>query len=398
MRSRIVAGALLLASLPARAEVAEVADFAIVASEPSIDDLVFARQVLPASRPAGDASAVAASRVVYLNRRGVTLSPGHNDARTNHSTLVKQATTIPPWTVGDTMWTETVACIRELFSPFNIAIVEHDPGAAVQHIEAVFAASPTQLGLASNYAGISPFMRDCGTIENSIVLTFTSVLPPDARAVCEIQAQEIAHSFGLDHVLLPADPMSYLAYDGNRMFQNQLASCGEKTARACGLDGSVCTQQQNSVSMLRARLGMRSAPNDVTPPTVRIISPAPGATVDAGFTIAATATDDFGVRIASLYIDGVASGSSLAPYTFATPANLAPGTHTFRVEVTDGKHTTSTELTVTVERGAPGSDGDADAGGCSTTPTTPPLLASAWALAWVLRRRRPVLQRARAQR
>src|SRR5687768_3166840 len=52
--------------VPART--ANIGEF--VASERTVDDIRFARQLLPSS---GNISAVALSRVIYLNRAGVTL-------------------------------------------------------------------------------------------------------------------------------------------------------------------------------------------------------------------------------------------------------------------------------------------------------------------------------------
>jgi hypothetical protein len=226
----------------------------IVGTKPNQDDLVFGRQVLP---PQGPQHAVAQSRVIYLNKNGVTLLPGNNDSRTNRSTIASQQTQIPAWNVSATTWNATVACVREIFAPFDVQVVETDPG-NVPHIEAVFGGSPTQLGMPNNVAGVSPFTTDCSIIENSIVFTFTNVIPADARLACEIQAQEIAHSFGLDHELLASDPMTYLDYNGNRSFKNQAASCGEDVQRPCGINGSVCRNNQNSVTLLNERLGINT--------------------------------------------------------------------------------------------------------------------------------------------
>src|SRR5262249_52971328 len=91
------------------------------------------------------------------------------------------------------------------------------------------------------------------------VFTFTDVLPDDAQTVCEVMAQEIAHSFGLDHEMLPSDPMTYLDYDGDRTFKDEMASCGEYSDRMCGINGTMCRQRQNSVALLKQRLGARGS-------------------------------------------------------------------------------------------------------------------------------------------
>lgn len=373
----------------------------IVVGPATIDDLRFARQVLPPiAPPAGGTAALAQSRVIYLNKDGVTLTPGTNDARTNRSSIVTQTTTIAPWSVSPTTWSATVACMRDVFAAWDVTIVEADPG-NVPHIEAVFAGSPTQLGLDPTVAGISPFTTDCAVIESSIVFTFTQVLPADARLACEIMAQEVAHSYGLDHELLAPDPLSYLAYDGNRSFQNQAAACGETTARPCGIGGSACRPDQNSVALLTERLGLRK--DDTIPPTANIVSPGHNATVPPGFSVYADVADNLIVATAMLYIDGTLTNTlTSGPFTFTTPSTLAEGSHRLRIDVSDGANVApSQEITVTVKLGAspplppPGAAGNGSyalgapdvGGGCSTGGGRASLLLGL-ALVGLLRRRR----------
>ena len=339
----------------------------VVVGPETADGFQLARQVLPASAPAAaegstPASALAVSRVVYLNKNGVTLSPGVNDSRINRSTIATQPTTIPPWTVNAATWAATVSCMREIFSPFDITIVDIDPG-TTPHIEAVFGGSPTQFGMANNIAGLSPFTADCSTVENSIVFTFTTVTGSDPRLVCEIQAQEVAHSYGLDHVLLASDLMTYLPFTGRRWFQNQNASCGEDKQRPCGLNGSVCRGDQNSVSMLIERVGLKSQAGDTVAPTVTITSPKDGATVPLAFDVSFTAADNAKVTMASLYVDGVPSGTAvLAPFKIPTP-KLSEGQHKLRIVATDGKNEKAQEITVNAVKDADPDEGTS--GGCT---------------------------------
>lgn len=375
-----------------------------VAGPATIDDLRFARQVLPpVDMPPPGASALALSKTVYLNKNGVTLQPGTNDARTNRSSIATQTTTIAPWTVSATTWAATVTCMKDLFSAYDINIVEQDPGTTVPHIEAVFGGAPGQLGMDNNVAGVSPFTTNCGIIENSIVFTFTDVIPADARLACEIMAQEVAHSYGLDHELLASDPMTYLNYSGNRSFQNQTASCGESTARPCGIGGSTCRTNQNSVALLTERLGRKGG--DTVPPTANISSPSAGATVPPGFDVYANANDNAVVTNARLFIDGTMSAEmSSGPFKFTTSATLAEGLHRLKIEVTDGVNVVQTqEITVTVKKGATpptppgtGTPGDTTGGtdeitgGCSTGGSAGggSLLGLGLALIGLVRRRR----------
>ncbi len=379
----VLAGAAsLVPSLAAAEHTVQPAGFAgsydFVTTSPDINDLSFARQVIPptSSTTNGTSAVLAQSKTIYLNHNGVTLSPGNNDSRTNRSTIASQQTTLGAWNTDAGTWSATVACMRELFQPFNVTVTDVEPPATTNYIEAVFGGSPQQLGLPSNVAGVSPFTTDCSIIENSIVFTFTDVLPNDARQNCEIMAQEIAHSYGLDHELLASDPMTYLNYNGNRSFKDQTAQCGESTARPCGINGNTCRADQNSVALLKERLGTNGTPGDSVAPTVGITSPSNNATVPPGFTVKFDANDNVGVQMATLYIDGNAAGSVLGneTYQFLTSSTLPDGVHKVRVDVTDGVNAQSTEITVTVRVGAapPGSGNDGDVqsgdltGGCST--------------------------------
>jgi len=370
-----VLGALLLVPAVASAEgrqlylnaAGEAQDLEFV-GEARADGLVMARQVLPASeRPiVGDFSdgpnlAVAQSRIIYMNKNGVTLAPGNNDSRTNKSTIVTQTTTFAAWNVTAANWATTMSCMRDLFSRFDVQIVDTDPG-NVPHMEAVFGGSPTQAGMPSNVAGVSPFTTDCSVIENSIVFTFTGAFQFTPREACEIMAQEVAHSYGLDHELLASDPMTYLQYNGNRAFQDMTASCGESTARNCGINGSVCRANQNSVTLLKERIGNAG---DLVAPTMNWASPSDGATVPPGFEVKASGTDNVAVTGAVLKIDGAQTDTQTGagPYTFVTSATLPEGMHTVIVEVSDGKNIKSETRTVTVKKGAPPPDGSGSGSG-----------------------------------
>jgi hypothetical protein len=167
----------------------------------------------------------------------------------------------------------------------------------------------------------------------------------------------------------------------------------------------VCRANQNSVQLLYARVGKA----DLVAPTLAITSPADGATVEPGFSVEATASDDVGVTMTTFSIDGQPAGmdATAGPYTFPTDPALAEGPHTLRVEATDGHNTQAQSITVIVAVTPTGSDsgsatgsdsgGDTGAGdgtvhgGCSTTGGSGGALLVGLALC--LRRRRRALAR-----
>ncbi|HUS32815.1 MAG TPA: Ig-like domain-containing protein [Kofleriaceae bacterium] len=330
---------------------------------------ILARQVIPSppTTSGTTSTALAQSKIVYLNKNGVTLQPGDNDSRTNKSTIVTQAVSLPAWNVTATNWQQTVSCMKDLFSRFDVTITDVDPG-NVPHMEAVFGGSPTQVGMDANTAGVSPFTLDCVVIENSIVFTFTGAFQMTPREACEVMAQEVAHSYGLDHQLLASDPMTYLDYTGNRAFQDQTSQCGEYSARQCGINGSVCRTNQNSVSLLKERLGTKGG--DAIAPQMSWTSPANNATVPPGFEVHAQGSDNIAVKGAAIKIDGMQTDSKTGagPFVFTTPMTLAEGVHTVVIEISDGINVKSETRTYTVKKGAappsdPGSGGTGEGTG-----------------------------------
>lgn len=248
LRRSVIAASLAVLGGAARAEPADTYPWVLDSPAGGIE---FVRQVLPAEASAGE---LALTRTIYLNRRGATLMPGRNDSQANTSSIVARPTQVRGWNASAADWAATVACMKEMWSRFDVAITDVDPG-STPHIEALFGRAPSDIGLSDNIGGISPFTANCSVVERSIVFAFTDNLAPRPRAICEVMSQEIAHSYGLDHELLASDPMTYLPYSGNRAFQDRDAPCGESTARPCGISGFTCRATQNSIQLLLARLG-----------------------------------------------------------------------------------------------------------------------------------------------
>jgi hypothetical protein len=250
---------LVLLLLPS---VASAAPFEIKTFDGTIE---LAREVVAA----GSTGPHAISRTIYLNRHGGMLRPGASDSRTDTSSLVAAPTELPGWDIDDATWAATVACMHEIWEPFDVALTETDPG-GTPHIEARFGGTPAAIGMPPKIGGVAPMAIDCGIVENAIVFTFPVNLHEDPRTVCEVMAQEIGHAYGLDHELEAADPMTYLSYPGERTFQDTTAACGETTARPCGIGGHTCRADQNSVRILRERLG---EPPTALPPSDAPIDP-----------------------------------------------------------------------------------------------------------------------------
>ncbi|HET9987295.1 MAG TPA: M4 family metallopeptidase [Kofleriaceae bacterium] len=106
---------------------------------------------------------------------------------------------------------------------------------------------------------------------------------------------------------------------------------------------------KTAVSLAWATVGVGSAPTDTVPPTVHITSPMTGTSVQPGFQVAATATDDQGVLRVDFSVDGVVvNATTTAPYMFTTAATLAPGSHVIAATAYDAVNHASDSVTVTI--------------------------------------------------
>jgi uncharacterized protein (TIGR03382 family) len=421
-RARLLAlGSALLA--PAAAAASPVTETA-AAERPLVqvtrpDGVILARQIV--ERPAGDlvetagTQEVAASLYIYLNKNGATLSPGgNNNSGTNVSTIVPSTRNFPAWNVSPADWAIVVTATQEMFAPFNVIVSDVAPPPGTRHIESLFGGTAADALPAAQVPppnqgvilGVSPFTTDCSIIEDSIVFTFAASavqVGQSMREIAEIAAQEIAHSFGLDHVLNASDPMTYLPYNGNRSFKAGAVSCGEDQPRQCGLvlqGFPACRPNQDSVALLTERLGPGGLPTDTTPPTVSINAPRDNDIVPPGFDVYAAANDNIAVTSVELYIDDLLIDSATStPYTFSTPTSLALGGHEVTIIATDGQQQAIQTINVIVDDDAdpvdpppPGGNGDDGdnvvIGGCSAGGGGGAGLFLAFALIGLVRRRR----------
>jgi hypothetical protein len=213
------------------------------------------------TRPGGDDP----SRIIYLNREGAALRAGADDAKLNHSSIVKNsgrgAVDIPPFAGTPKAWDTFVQCTREKFAPFAVSIVDRRPIEG-SYIMAVVGGKAQELGLEESHAagedhdhevtGLAPFNGK--SIANAVVLIFAHSLREDPRRMCETGAMEIAHAYGLDHSRSCKELMSYMTPCGPRSFTNADLACGEHADRAC--EGGRPTQ--NSYVRLLEAIGSPS--------------------------------------------------------------------------------------------------------------------------------------------
>ena len=344
--------------------------FAIVALLASTAAADRPRTVVVA-RPNTDVNpAAVSSNVIFLDRcaNNCNIVSGSDDSRTDRSSIGSGL--LQAFNCGDTVWQQVVSCMKDVFSPYNVTITDVDPGTAT-HLEIKIAGSPGNIGLPNGVGGIAT--QTCSSYQsNALVFDFGNVWGCDVNEICSTAAQEIAHTWSLDHVTDRTDPMTYFAYSGVRYYHDGVvcgSDCTDSSGRVCSVGTSGCrgpfgeacntnmehtchcssTSAQNDNMFI---LGLFGAGNP-TPPTVTITKPANGASVAPGFAIDSTVTSPYGVTMAELRVDGtLVTTATTLPYVFNAPMTLAPGTHTVEVTGYD-VHSVTGKASVTVLIGMP---------------------------------------------
>ncbi|MCI0583267.1 MAG: hypothetical protein L0227_10330, partial [Chloroflexi bacterium] len=92
------------------------------------------------------------SRIIYLNRcvGGCTITGGEtNNAVTNESTIPMGnpggVYNITEFSHDDATWNAVLACVQDVYSPFDVEVTDVDPG-AVTHHEVISAGLGEQIG------------------------------------------------------------------------------------------------------------------------------------------------------------------------------------------------------------------------------------------------------------
>ena len=310
--------------------------------------------------------------VLFLNRcaGGCTITKGAiNDAKSNISQIPDgpgTEFTVSEFAWGDDEWNAILHCVREVYSPYAVEVVDVEPTGGIAYNEAIVAGSDHEIGV--NAGGIAPVTSDCSPYSFVISFTFANQFGPGGRVnrLCAVAAQESGHSFGLDHTYAfldgssgCRDPMSYRGdCGGQKFFRNDLAICGEFSAR----QSCRCGTTQKSHLKLLTVLG---AGTPITrPPEVTVKQPADGAAIASGQVVIATASAQRGIRTVELWLNGYLWGSALgakwgangqpeADYGIALPAEVPDGIIDVVIKAKDDIDVTTTAPTITVTKGAP---------------------------------------------
>ncbi len=329
----------------------------------SAENVILGRWGYHFTQPKGITSA-ADTHLLFLNpcTGGCTVHSGSTDNRTDTSDIAQSTITLSAFNQGDTVWQGVMSCARDTFSRFNVTVTDVDPG-STPHMEVMVAGVATELlgSQGNGVGGIADFpcqsIGSCDSfMPNALVFAFANdpYYSGDPDNICSTVAQEIAHTWALDHVVDASDPMTYNQYSGIRQYHDN-ETCGSDCFNGTSPFGLTCTGSggqathtcalggatQNEVQVILALFG--SSVPDTQPPAVMITSPTNGSTVVPGFTVTATITDNVTVVSGEMKLDGTSLGKIGGPtFTWTTNKMLAPGNHHIDVIGTDGAGNTTT--------------------------------------------------------
>jgi MYXO-CTERM domain-containing protein len=256
----------------------------------------------------------------------------------------------------------------EDWAPFNVSVTDTRPASGDYTMNMTGPTNPFGGGV----LGIAPLDCNDSQTHNNITYAFHSANDQFSSSTqATTIGQEVAHSYGLEHVDEPGDIMNPYNAGGDPSFRDECITivanggivCGSQHAANCGSQGS-----QNSYAELMALFGPGTP--DTMPPTVQITNPTDGATFPAGadFAINVDATDDNGVKELRLYVNGTYEAKDVdSPYGWPI-SGIPEGSYEFYVIGVDlaGNEAMSNVVSIGVGGAPTTGGGTATTGGSGT--------------------------------
>ena len=96
-------------------------------------------------------SAAVTSNTIFMNKctGGCTVTRGVDDSRTQRSSIIQNAGTLPAFPYSADAWTQVMTCLKGTFAPFNVVVTDVDPGSSASHLEVLIGGNaPSAFGSA----------------------------------------------------------------------------------------------------------------------------------------------------------------------------------------------------------------------------------------------------------
>ena len=284
--------------------------------------------------------------------------------------------------------------LRSDWSRYDVVVTDVRPSSGDYTMAVVSPTSPEAPGI----VGFAPV--DCWDASTHANVTFAFHSADDdysATATATTISQEVAHSFGLEHVDEPSDIMNPTNGGGDPRFSDACqpvlghSFCGEQHAEFCPVG------QQNAHAELTAMFG--PAQGDTPAPAASIVAPVDGSSVEPGSTVVVELAVSSEVELGGLVLfhngERVGQPTGNQPFRW-TLSDVEFGMHELYVVAVDSAGNETSTAVVTLGAGVDPArvDGDGrrgrdvDSMSCTVGTRTPPPLGLALLVLGLVRRRR----------
>jgi MYXO-CTERM domain-containing protein len=298
--------------------------------------------------------------VIFLNYDGAQLTKNNSfddDATQNQSWLC--GGNFPAWGNNPAKKESINQAFSKDWEAYQVQITTARPGSG-NYTMAMIGPGGSLCGTGG--AGVAPV--DCFNGEpDSVVYSYSSSGSNfSANGEATVISQEVAHSYGLEHVNDSGDIMNPNAGGNDQYFKDQCTQLAGSIHCGSQHSGHCAGASQNGHRELLDILGPSSP--DTAPPSVAITYPVDGEAFPsaAGFDIQVQASDDQAVSEIQLWIDGVDTGDRDHDQPWGWTVNSIPdGIYEFQVIALDpaGNQAASETVTITVNASG-GSGGSSD--------------------------------------
>lgn len=370
-----LAAALLLTAQP------QAASAAPVEAPEALDTAEGAVAIDPAALPPSDAGLVATDRpqhlgdkILFVNFDGADMNAcGNNSPHNNCSTIFNG--TVLPFSGDAVRRASIVQVLRKRMQDFGVTVTDQRPQSGDYDMEMV----GNWQGADPDFAGVAPNI-DCFDSTGGET-SFTLEASGTTDGMAEIILQELAHTWGLEHIDSTSDLLYPTTQGTNKAFRDECFKIVADTDLnpSNGWCNSVHTNfcnsgWQNSYQEMLFLFGPAGA--DTEPPVVSIVSPQNGEEIDGGnLELVITLADNetpavIGAEIMlssdALPMPVETGGAYASPGELTFPIEGLPdGAYTVRVDVQDeSDNPASDEVSFTIVGAPPagGDDGNADDG------------------------------------
>jgi MYXO-CTERM domain-containing protein len=294
--------------------------------------------------------------VIFVNFDGEAMTQGGDSSHNNSSMLFGGA--FEAYGGDGSQRSAVIEAVRADWAAYDISVVDSRPASGDYTMNMT---GPTNF-IGPGVLGVAPL--DCmdAMNPNNVTYAFHSANDGFGAAITATTiGQEVAHSFGLEHVDQPADIMNPYNAGGDPSFMDNctqivggFVSCGPQHEAHCGTQ----TQQNGHQELLEI---FGSAIADTAAPTVAITYPLDGDVFSPGtdFEITVDAQDDVQIDYVQLFNNGKSvEMDSSEPYGWEVKS-IPSGTYELQVTALDTADNEAMSPPVTIYVGVdpPGSDG-----------------------------------------